>query len=215
MLPGGRAREAPGMWSAAIPDDGPGEEFLRRASAPGNEIPVALPQNLLLARTDDVAVALSALHVYTTGLAFQLVARLRPSARTGRRTLDELFWRHGPHADRFLFGVEFADGRRASTLSHGSPDGLVFHPGGGSGGQASVEQTWWLHPLPPEGPVRFVVRCDELAIPETSVELDGTAVRRAAGGVVSLWPWEPPPEHGPPEPPEPPDVPADSWFAHR
>ena len=201
------------MWSAGIPEDGPDEAFPRRMNAPENEIPVALPQNLLLARTDDVAIALIGLHVYTTGLAFELVARLRPSAQAGRRTLDELFWRHGPHGGAFLFGVEFADGRRASTLTRDSPDGLVFHSGSGSGGQASVEQTWWLHPLPPDGPMRFVVRCHELGIPETSAELDGTAIRRAADAVVPLWPWEPPPEHGPWEPPPPPDVPGDSWFA--
>jgi len=41
----------------------------------GFVLPVALPQNLLLARTDDVAVALIGLQVYTTGMAFELTVR--------------------------------------------------------------------------------------------------------------------------------------------
>ena len=78
-----------------------------------------------------------------------------------------------------------------------------------------MEQGWWLSPLPPEGPLRVVVRCAELGIPETSAELDGTAIRRAAAGVVVLWPWERPPEPGADEPLPPPDLPPDSWFAAR
>ena len=206
------------MWAVGGPSDGPDEEFFRRMSAPENEVPVALPLNTVLARTDDVAIALQRLSVYTTGVSFDLVVRLRPdAARTGGLGLDELFWGHGRGQHGFLLGVEFADGRRASNLT-GRPgpvpgDEIVFTPGGGSGGEASVEQSWWLNPLPPEGPLRIVVRCPELGIDERSIVVDGTAIRAAAPAVVVLWPWAPPPESGPSEPPAPPDVPDDSWFA--
>ena len=203
------------MWTALSGDDGPDEDLLRRMNPPENEIPVALPANVLLSRTEDVAVALVGLQVYTTGVAFTLIVRARPSSElTGARDLNELIWQHGPAAGRFLLGIELADGRRASGMRMGEPGtGLVFHSGGGSGDRASVEQTWWLSPLPPDGPVLFVVRCDDLGIGETVTELDGSAIRRAADDVVTLWPWEPPPQHRGPEPPRPPDVPADSWFA--
>jgi hypothetical protein len=208
------------MWAVGGPSDGPDEEFFRRMSAPENEVPVALPLNTVLARTDDVAIALQRLSVYTTGVSFDLVVRLRPdAARTGGLGLDELFWgpRHGRGQHGFLLGVEFADGRRASNLT-GRPgpvpgDEIVLTPGGGSGGEASVEQSWWLNPLPPEGPLRIVVRCPELGIDERSIVVDGTAIRAAAQAVVVLWPWAPPPESGPYDPPAPPDVPDDSWFA--
>jgi hypothetical protein len=140
---------------------------------------------------------------------------MRPEAvKTAGRDLNGLVWEHGPSAGRFLLGVELADGRRATGLGppQGS-DGVVFTSGGGSGGQASVQQTWWLHPLPPEGPLRFIVRSPELGIEESSVVLDGAAIRRAAEDVLVLWPWTPPPEFGEPEAPGPPDIPADSWFA--
>ena len=94
----------------------------------------------------------------------------------------------------------------------GDGDGLIFHQGGGSGGDSCIEQAWWLSPVPPPGPLRLVLRCDDLGIEETTVELDGDAMARAVDDVVELWPWEPP-RSSDPEPPPLPDLPADSWFA--
>jgi hypothetical protein len=53
--------------STASSRHGPDEEFLRRMSAPDNEVPVTLPVDVVLARTDDVAVALLGLQVYPPG----------------------------------------------------------------------------------------------------------------------------------------------------
>jgi hypothetical protein len=208
------------MWTTSSTSS-PDEEWLRRMGAPENELPVVLPLDTVLARTDDVALALVGLRVHTTGLAFDLAARARPAAAAGLH-LDEVLWGHRRTAagGDFLFGVEFADGRRGSTavprggvprpgLASGG-GGVVLTQGGGSGGPTSVDQSWWLSPLPPEGPLRFVVRCDALGIAETTVELDGAVIRRAAERVVQLWPWAPPPE----EPPAPaPALPPGSWFA--
>ncbi|WP_346621010.1 hypothetical protein [Blastococcus montanus] len=197
------------MWTEHGPDD-----LHRRMIAPTNEIPVALPVNALLARTDDAAVALVGLHVYSTGLSFDLVVRVRGGVHP-RDRLHDLMWSHGPGPGRFLLGVQFADGRRASTI--GSPDklddGIVLNQGSGSGGELEVDQNWWLHPLPPEGPMRIVVRCAELGIEETVTELDGSSIRRAAGDVVELWPWTPPEPAREEREPRGPDVPPDSWFA--
>jgi hypothetical protein len=76
-----------------------------------------------------------------------------------------------------------------------------------------MDQSWWLSPVPPDGPLQIVVRCDPLGLPETVTSLDGTAVRAAAADVVELWPWEPPPAFWTPPPPPPPELPPDSWFA--
>ena len=199
------------MWTASSPH-GPDEQFLRRMSAPDNEVPVALPVNVVLARTDDVAVALLRLEVYSTGLEFCLAARVRADAAL-RNPLAELMWGRPRAHGRFLLGVEFADGRRASSLAQrGGHQEVVLGPRGASGGRLRLDQCWWLAPLPPEGPMRFVVRSDELGIEETSVELDGADVRAAAAGVVELWPWAPGPSPDHREPPPPP-LPPDSWFA--
>ena len=49
---------------------------------PRERVPVALPSTTVLARTDDVAVALLHLSVYTTGIALELVVRMRPEVAT-------------------------------------------------------------------------------------------------------------------------------------
>jgi hypothetical protein len=197
------------MRDATWPHGEPDEDFYRRMSAPENEIPVALSDNVLLARTHDVAVALLGLQVYTTGISFDLSVRVRPG---GLPAVDvqQVLWRPRPGAPPLLVGVELADGTRVDNLSRQRPGGdVVFTQGSGSADEHSAVQTWWLSPVPPGGPLRVVVRCPELGITETAVELDATPIRQAAERVVELWPWSAP------EPPRPPDLPADSWFAGR
>ena len=53
---------------------------------------------------------------------------------------------------------------------------------------------FWVYPLPPEGPVTLVASWLEYGVAETRAELDGTAIREAAGRAVVLWPDEPDPE---------------------
>jgi hypothetical protein len=202
------------MWGSGVHGE-PDDDLYRRMSPPDNEVPIALPQNLLLARTDDVAVALLGLQVHSTGVSFHLTVRARAAAlRRLDNRLTELVWDHGPRGGRFLMGVEFADGRRASSVPGASSEGVVFHSGGGGGGETSIDQSWWLSPLPPEGPLRLVVRCPDLGLPESLVELDGGEIRRAAEHVVVLWPWEPSPERSDLHT-RLPDLPDDSWFARR
>ena len=202
------------MWSSTACGGEPDPELLRRMSAPENEIPVAVPLHTVLARTGDAAVAVTDVEVYSTGVSFTLAIRVRrPGSDIDPRDLNELLWERGGRSQRFLIGVELADGRRATNLSRFDAQGdVVFSSGGGGGGDAAVDQSWWLSPLPPDGPLRFVVRCAALGIEETSAVLDGAAIRRAARDVVELWPWAPP-DHGEPPPPPPPDLPEDSWFS--
>jgi hypothetical protein len=204
------------MWSAAGFSGEPGPEFFRRMSPPENEIPVAIPLNAVLARTENAAIALTGLQVYTTGVAFDLAVRVRTWPDDDRGGLSELVFDHGRRGSRFLIGVELSDGRRASNLGgrgfeQGASD-IVFQAAGGGGGMLSVDQSWWLSPVPPEGPVRFVCSCAAMDIQETTVELDGTAMARAVGNVVTLWPWVAP-DMGERPPPPPPELPAESWFA--
>jgi hypothetical protein len=185
-------------------------------SPPENEIPVAVPLNAVLGRTENAAIALTGLQVYTTGVAFDLAVRVRSWPDDDHRGLSELVFDHGRRAGQLLVGVELSDGRRASNVGgagyEADASGIVFHPAGGGGGQLSVDQSWWLSPVPPEGSVRFVCSCAPLQIAETSVELDGTAMARAAADVVTLWPWVSP-AMGERPPPPPPDLPDESWFA--
>ena len=62
---------------------------------------------------------------------------------------------------------------------------------GGGGSDRSWDGNLWVHPLPPEGPVTFVVSWLEQGVAETGVELDGAAIREAARRAVILWPDDP------------------------
>jgi hypothetical protein len=205
----------------AILGQGDDDEQFRRFQPPENEVPAVVPVSTVLARTDGSALTLTGLRVFSTGLGFTLTLRCRPEALPpGEDDLGSLLWRGRRGAGpELLVGVAFADGRRASNLPgrdpFGAPEGLeslVLTQGSGSGQQLTVEQEWWLSPLPPAGPLRLVVRCDLFGLPEAAVELDGTAIRAAAEDVVVLWPWVPPSAVEPPAA-EAPDLPADSWFA--
>ena len=203
-------------------DDHDDDAQWRRLSPPENEVPVPVPVSVVLARTDTVAVTLTGVQVFSTGISMSIGLRCRPEALEllDDRDVNGLLFGHGRHRDQLLVGVEISDGRRASNLpgrgpfaDRLGPDALVLHSGGGGGGQLAADHAMWLSPVPPAGPLRVVVRCDALGLPETVTELDGTAIAAAAAGVVTLWPWVSPREAQPLTLPPAPDLPADSWFA--
>jgi len=196
-----------------------------RMNPPENEIPAAVPANSLLARTDNVAIALVGAHAYTTGLRFDLVIRLRhePRGPLAYRVFDLL----GSHPaldgseERLLLGVEFADGRTVTNLrrprfggfsAEVDPDELSLSPMGGGGGGRSFDQSFWLTPLPPAGPLIVVCAWSAFDIPESRTELDGGAVVSAASEAAVLWPPSPPEDEGQ-FVPEDPRVPDGGWFA--
>ncbi len=120
--------------------------------------------------------------------------------RPGRGT-PACFWRHGrrrePNAGLRL-GVMFADGRRAAAPGARPRPGddagagrLVLMENGGGGSARTWDGNFWVSPLPPDGPVTFVVSWPERGVAETRTELDGAAIREAAGRAVILWPEEP------------------------
>lgn len=189
-------------------DEDPAEYF-RRVQAPENELPVAVPVNVLLGRTDDVAVAWTGTEVYSTGVAFTLEAR----ARVDGLDLNDVFWHNAGAPDQLLLGIEYADGRWAVHGGGSSGPDIALHPQGGSGGDRSCSQGFWLYGVPPAGPLTLVLRCAGLGLEETRTQVDGGVLAAAVPAVVELWPWTPPrPEESVAEPAARP-LPADSWFA--
>lgn len=111
--------------------------------------------------------------------------------------------RHRWNDDQLRLGILYADGRRAATTGvHYRPpddddDGrLVLQQGGSGGSSCSQDWDFWVHPLPPDGPVTLVGSWVEHGIAESRAELDGAAIRAAAGRAVTLWPEEPESEPG-------------------
>jgi hypothetical protein len=221
------------MWASSVTasgDDRPTPEQVqqwhRRMSPPENEIPAGVGLTVMLGRSDDAAVGITQFEAFSAGFRFTLAVRVRrltPELADGR--LMMLIGSHvRPGVDipverRLLFGLEFADGRRASTVAGRRPprpgqtaddQRLVLVQHGGGGGQLAVDQTYWVSPLPPDGPLTVVLAWPGFGLPESRTVVDGSAIRAAADRSQLLWPPSPPVE--PATPPSPPR-PSSGWFA--
>lgn len=210
-------------------DDPPAEADLEawpiREERPDNEIGWVLPISVVLARTQDVAVAVTHMTAFTTGVAFQLAVRLRVAPDGLRRGgLYELISPYGPPGmgvdpdRRLLFGVEYADGRIATNLSSSGwpPKQQDDHaptlvPYGGGGGELSVDNGFWLSPVPPDGSFTFVCSWPAFGIDETRHLIERADLATASTRSTTLWARQPI-NHEPPPPPQP-KQPITGWFA--
>jgi hypothetical protein len=201
--------EAMSFFDSIPPPPPPPEPVRERRPGwvqPDAVIPGSVPGELMLIRTGQVAVAIGSIRGYPNGFEFTAHVRMRGKDE------DEPFWHdpfdhHGrrrrqPAADVLRLGVLYADGRRAATTSHwwpgedDDPGRLVLQQGGGGGSARRWDGEFWVHPLPPLGPVTFVASWPEYGAAETRAELDGSAIREAAGRAVILWPEDPESEPG-------------------
>jgi hypothetical protein len=201
------------------------EQWRRRISPPDNEFPAGVGLTVVLGRNDDAAVGITHVEAFSSGFLFTLAIRVRqprPHLAHGG-----LFMAVGSHVtpgvelpleDRLLLGIEYADGRRTSTLSDIRMSGpmavpdqqLILLSAGGSGDERSVDQMYFVTPLPPDGPVTIVLAWPGFGMPESRTDLDGAAIRAAAGRSLTLWPPQPASE---PSAPPPPARPSSGWFA--
>jgi hypothetical protein len=160
---------------------------------PTNVLGSAVPVELLVARTDDAAVLVRNVVAYPSGLEFVLAIRLR-HARHGRLNHPFGYGPGEPDAESlFRFGVQFADGAKATALEPWLgrwPDeepSVWLSQHGGSGRASSWDFNYWLWPLPPAGPLAFVAAWPAEGVPETRAEIDAGPVREAAGHAEVLW----------------------------
>jgi hypothetical protein len=196
-----------------------------RTTAPENEIPTAVAFSAVLTRNDDIAVALVGLRAFSVGLQFDVMVRFR-TVPPGRQSADIYSLIGGHTIDeesaqrRLLLGLEYSDGRRVTNVGFRfpppatDPDAPTLMATGGSGGELTYDQSYWLHPLPPPGPLLVVCRWPAFDLPESRITLDGDAIVQAAGRAITLWPWTEPADQRSAEPPPPP-LPEDGWFAAR
>ena len=161
---------------------------------PRGALPGVVAAELLLAQTDKVAVYISRLAAYPSGFEFDIVT-VATFGEEEADLLDPMLF--GPHRHRarhaggdiasemLRLGVQFANGGKATNTSgfyHGEnpPAGPVMHGGGGGGGGGRWNQTMWVWPLPPPGPLAFVCEWPAARIPLSRQELDAQTVLDAA-----------------------------------
>jgi hypothetical protein len=163
---------------------------------PPNVLGSAVPLEIVLARTDAVAIVVAGATAYPTGLEFTVSVRRRGKGRTA---LEEhpLAFHHqqgGDLPDELLrFGVQFADGRKATSVGgllrplDQKPSHPVLTPRGGGGGGGQWELGFWLYPLPPAGPIAFVCEWPAEGIELTRQEVEADVIREAAERAEVLW----------------------------
>lgn len=202
------------------------EETRRRSGPPDNEVPGLAGVSAVLARTEDMVVALTGARAYSTGVMLELAVRRRRDAPPEEPDLHELVnggrWHGAPWSragSGLLLGVQLADGRTATILD--GPPGVaswlgvasgepVLAPTGGGGGGRRWDQSYWLTPLP-VGDLVVVCAWVAAGIPETRTVIDGGPLAEAARRAVVLWPQEPERCYQS-EPPAQLELPAGGWF---
>jgi PhnB protein len=158
-----------------------------------------VPLQLVLGRTDTVAVALTAVTAFSTGVLLSLAVRWRGEdvdAFEDPLALYGLRGRSRDAAEILRFGVQFSDGRKATTLGHPSawaapgeePAGPLFMPRGASGGEGKRDTELWLWPLPPPGPMTAAVEWPAQGLELTTHEVDAAPIAEAARSSVQFWP---------------------------
>jgi hypothetical protein len=161
-------------------------------------VPAVAPVERVLVRTDAVVISLSRFWVYSAGLEFQVFVDadddwmdLQPFDDGRRRRAS------GTRADsseRLLFGFQFADGSKATTLDDGpdwsgetSGSPMLLCRSGSSGG-GHWRQDYWLGPLPPPGQLSFVCQWPAAGIPITRVDLDAEGIADACSRSQTIFP---------------------------
>jgi hypothetical protein len=178
-----------------------------------------VPLRLVLARTDDVVVAIVGASAYSSGIELRIAIRRRPrpwrdldnedmGAFFGGDPFETPFGRPHLRMNRgrelppalLRFGVQFSDGRKATTVGdmfpwdYGldedrgeEPPGPVLMQGGGGGGNGEWESGFWLWPMPPPGPVAFVVEWPAQQVELARQEVDAALFLDAAAKSEVLW----------------------------
>jgi hypothetical protein len=159
---------------------------------------------LTIGRSEQAAITVGAATAYPEGFEFGLAIRIREPLAEAR--LDPLMFHHRRRrgaepgdelpAELARWGIEFSDGRKATNLRpfpsefggiEEQPDGPVLMSGGGGGGGSRWEQSCWVWPLPPAGPLAFVCEWPAGEIPLSRVEVDARSILEAAGRAEVLW----------------------------
>jgi hypothetical protein len=174
------------------------------AGPPDNELGVPVPLHVELARTDTLVLAVLGLVAFSTGFSFRLAIRRRVEPEEHEHPFMDLHHPHQTKPEALRFGIQFADGAKATTLGaphwaphrDAPPTGPVLSPHGGSGGGRSFEMSMWVWPLPPAGPLAFVCEWAAERIALTRREVDAGSILEAARQSEPLWPPDDGPDEG-------------------
>ena len=164
---------------------------------PQGILPGRSAQQAVLFKTDEALLVVQQFLVYPTGVEFTFNLWLRDPAHNA----PAFPWgfhgqqRTGPLPDEFLrLGILLSNGMKWTNVdwthpeSSERPTGLHVSPRGGGGGGDKWRMGYWMWPLPPDGPMRFVSAWPAHAVEERSVTVDATELRTRATEAETIWP---------------------------
>lgn len=173
---------------------------------PDFELGVAVPARRVLVSNPDIAVALIDCVAYSTGFKFSLVVRTKAELNPRAMGFSPTPYSDVPAEEQLQFGVRFADGREDrcvfgmhnpgareyfQAIQEGRepeiPKGPVIGPRGGGGGGRRWDFSYWVWPLPPDGPVTITLEWPRHWDGAVTSEVDGTAIHKAGESSERLW----------------------------
>ena len=156
-----------------------------------DEVGTFAMSGFLLARSPDVAVALSGVTAFSDGLLLHVVVLFADEQR--RETLDWSLQEYSRSPGRFRLGIQLPDGRRATTGTGDAPPlqtseaEAVLTMLNSSTGPLRWQGDYWLWPLPQEGTMVVGCRWPDRAIDETLVSVETGPLRAAASSSRPVW----------------------------
>jgi hypothetical protein len=164
------------------------------------ELPGIVPIDTLhLGRSERAAIAITGMWAYTNGFEILVTALIHPD---------------GPGFDAetpndptliirpYRISVQLSDGRTITgerprgdsgptgPTGQDGPAGPIMRPRGGGGTSHYQHSRWWVWPLPPSGPLKFICEWPSLLTGETSATIDARLILDAARHSVRPWPQE-------------------------
>jgi hypothetical protein len=161
-------------------------------------VPSSVAVDLVLLRTDEVAVTIGLVRAFPSGFEFTVDSRARRAGQGGR--IGGFPRRYLPDVeteDGLRLGLEFSDGRRAEVNApypfpdRFDPDALIVTSEGGGGSDRSWHSRFWVYPLPTPGPLSFVATWPAFDVAEVRVDLEADMILSAATRALVLWPEAP------------------------
>jgi hypothetical protein len=156
-----------------------------------DEVGMLAMSGFLLARSPDVAIALSGITAFSDGLLLHVVVLFADEQR--RETLDWSLQEYSRSPGRFRLGVQLPDGMRATTGTGDAPPlqtsdaDAVLTMLSSSTGPLRWQGDYWLWPLPQEGTMLLGCRWPDRAIDETLVSVETGPLRAAAATSGPVW----------------------------
>ena len=169
----------------------------------------ATVEPVTLVSTDGLVIGVTDLVVYPEGLELDVVVLRRRAAGRPKvpMAMHDLHMHVGQQPDALLrFGIQFADGRKATNVGVSIPPGgrggtlrvgvrvggdeppfPVLFPRGGGGNGLRYTQRFWLWPLPPPGSLVFACEWPAEDVGLSRAEIDAGPILEAAGLARVFW----------------------------